>query len=130
MRTRTVVAAVVAVLLVATGVIVWRAQPGDAPATFDGYLLPPPDPRFTPEQGGHKVTVRFTLGIGDRITLARFEEQPDRVVVTVRIGTSGANAPAIGLPYDLTATLYQQLGTRQLVDAATGEPIPPLPTPA
>ncbi len=52
MRTRIAFAAVVAVLLAAAGVVVWRAQPGDAPARLDGYLLPPPDPRFPPEQGG------------------------------------------------------------------------------
>jgi len=68
--------------------------------------------------------VRFTLGVGDTITLARFEERADTIIVTVRLRTSSANSPAIGLPYELTGTLYTLVGTRRVIDGETGQPLP------
>ncbi|MEV6924577.1 hypothetical protein AB0M46_08720 [Dactylosporangium sp. NPDC051485] len=112
------VVVVVLLLAAAAGTVFWLARPGDGPVTIDGYRRPGSDDR--------RLTVRFTLGVGDTITLARFEERPDAVVVAVRTRAPSGNGPDIGLPYELTATLYAPLGARRVVDARTGNPLPEL----
>jgi hypothetical protein len=117
MRNRfTLIVAAVLLLAATAGAVFWLTRPGDGPVRLDGYQRSTADDR--------RLTVRFTVGVGDTITLARFEERADTIVVTVRVRTPSGTAPAIGLPYALTGTLYAPVGTRRVIDGETGQPLP------
>ncbi len=123
-RALTVTAALLVLVAVTAGVTRWLASPGGAPVRIDGYLLPVDD-RLPYD--ALRLTVRFTLGTGDTVTYARFEERDDRVVVTVRYRSAGGTGASIGKPYDLTATLEERLGSRTVVDGSSGETVARLP---
>ena len=101
----------------AVGATLWFTRSGDAATHIDGFLRPD-------EQ---HLTVRITLGQGDTITLARFEEHGNDIAVTVRLRSPSGPRNDIGLPYQITATLVAPIGSRTIVDGSSGETIHELP---
>jgi hypothetical protein len=127
MKTRQAVSVTLALLVavVATaGATVWLTRNPDAPARVEGYLLST-DARLPYHD--LQVTVLFTLGVGDTVTYARFEERGDRVVVTVRYRSSSGPRTDLGKPYQVTATLDAPIGSRTVVDGSSGRTVPRLP---
>jgi hypothetical protein len=127
MKSRRAVGVTLALLVavVATAAAtVWFTGHRDAAARVEGYGLST-DARLPYHD--LQVTVLFTLGIGDTVTYARFEERGDRVIVTVRYRSSPGPRTDLGKPYQLTATLDAPLGTRTVVDGSSGQTVPRLP---
>jgi hypothetical protein len=113
-RTRQVVIIVLAFLVVAgmaVGGTLWLTRPGDGAVRVESYLTGPDE---------RQLTVRFTLGIGDAVTLARFEERGDQVVVTLRSRSPEGPRNDLGLLYEMTATLVSPVSTRRIVDGSSG----------
>ena len=67
--------------------------------------------------------MRVSLGQGDTITLAGFEEHGSDIVVTVRLRSPSGPRNDIRLPYQITATLMAPIGTRTIVDGSSGQTI-------
>src|SRR5262245_24473665 len=127
MRARQAVSVTLALLVavVATAAATfWLTRDGDAPARVEGYLL---STDLQLPYHDLQMTVRFTLGVGDIVTYARFEERGDRVVVTVRYRSPSVPRNDLGKPYELTATLDAPVGTRTVVDGSSGQTVPKLP---
>ena len=121
MRARQAVIIIVALLVVAgiaTGATLWFTRSGDTAVRVDGFRLPANE---------RQLTVRVTLGAGDTITLARFDEHGGDITVTVRYRSPSGPRNDIGLPYEITATLVAPVGGRTIVDGSSGQTVNELP---
>lgn len=121
MRTRQVVTTTLALLVVVAitaGATVWLTQSTDSAARVESFRRHADD---------RKLTVKVTLGIDVAVTLLRFEERDDQIVVTVRLQAPEGSYPALGLGYEFTATLYTPVGTRKVVDGSSGDTVPEAP---
>lgn len=114
----TITLTLLALAALAVGATLWFTREGDAAARVEGYRS---------AADGRQITVRFTLGIGDTITMARFEEHDADIVVTVRYRSPGGTRNDRGLLYEITATLLEPVGSRTIVDKSTGVTVPQLP---
>ena len=116
MRVQQPIRTILALLIVAgvaTGATLWFTRSGDHAATVEGFS----------RSDERHMTVRVTVGEGDTITLARFEEHGSDIVVTVRLRSPSGPRNDIGLPYQITATLVAPIGVRTIVDGSSGATI-------
>jgi hypothetical protein len=92
--------------------------PGDYAARIEDYLV---------AADQRQLTVRFTMGVGTTITLARLDEHDTDIVVIIRLRDPSGPHTDLGLGYKLTATLQLPVGGRYIVDGSSGESVPLAP---
>jgi hypothetical protein len=129
MRTRQVVTttlALLAVVAVAAGATLWLTRSNDEPTDTATRVE-----WYRRSADGFALTVGVTLGVDVTVTLLRFEERDDQIVVTVRMRRpvlgDRIDIPAVGLGYVITAGLLRPIGTRTVVDGSSGDTVPEAP---
>jgi hypothetical protein len=95
-------------------------QGGDTPATITSYEV------VRNDLGGLEIRFWVTTGSNPNFTLWHVEQDPDRVVVSVRERWTSELRPLDAVFTRLSWPLWEPVGTRRVVDASTGKDIPPL----
>ncbi|MFF5225503.1 hypothetical protein [Dactylosporangium sp. NPDC000521] len=107
-RRRVLIAVTAVVLLAAAaGLVYWRARDTGYLAMTSEYERGT-DPRV--------VTVRLTIGPGDRVLRHEVAEDDTRVRISVWVRRASDNTPGGGVSADRTVTLRQPLAGRVVVD--------------
>ncbi|MFE3069781.1 hypothetical protein [Streptomyces sp. NPDC059247] len=78
---------------------------------------------YRAEDGGRKLMVSFWGGVCSTYTVTA-EEHPERVTVRIAEKSTGRVCVALAQEFTRTVTLDAPLGSRQVVDSASGEAVP------
>ncbi|UUZ58891.1 hypothetical protein [Nocardioides sp. B-3] len=84
-----------------------------------------PVPRDTVEGTGTELTVVFIGSECQSSSRVEAVEHEDRVVITAYEGVRARSCSDVGVRYDLTVTLDERLGERELINGACAVDQPP-----